>query len=97
MLVVYKNHLGGIVLKVGNTTLKLSGYGLVDNVDKDLYEQAKKQYSFISEWEKNGLIEVNQNTKKDEESFKAEADKQDEAIAKNEIKSGVRVTRNKKA
>lgn len=97
MLVVYKSHSGGIVFNLGNKTLKLSGYGLVDNVDSELYNEAKKRFDFIEKWEKQGLIEVNQNQRKDDESFKEAQKKQDETITATDKKSGVKVNRGKKA
>lgn len=97
MLICYKNFQGGLNLNVGGKNIRLSGYGLIDDIDDELYKKAKQIYSFLNEWEQNGIIEVNQSKRKDDEAFEAEAKKQDEAIEKAEKSSGTKIKRSKKA
>lgn len=94
--IVYKSHKGGIIFNLGVETLKLSGYGLVDMVDDKLWDKAKKAYSFLVEWEKDGLIEVGQKARKDIESFENAVKSQDEKITANDEAKGVKISRNKK-
>ena len=97
MLICYKNFQGGLNLNVGGVNIRLSGYGLIDNVDETLYQRAKQIYPFLNDWEQNGIIEVNQKERKDNEAFEAEIKKQDEAIAKSEATTKTKITRKKKA
>ena len=97
MLICYKNFQGGLNLNVGGKNIRLSGYGLIDDIDDELYEKAKEIYPFLNEWEKNDIIEVNQNKRKDDEVLEAEIKKQDEAIEKAEKSSGTKIKRSKKA
>ena len=97
MLICYKNFQGGLNLNVGGVNIRLSGYGLIDNVDETLYQRAKQIYPFLNDWEQNGIIEVNQKERKDSEAFEAEIKKQDEAIAKSEATTKTKITRKKKA
>lgn len=97
MLICYKNFQGGLNLNVKGLNVKLSGYGLIDNVDDTLYQKAREIYPFLKEWEQNGIIEINQNKRKDDEALENEIKKQDEAIAKNEAVTKTKISRKKKA
>lgn len=97
MLICYKNYQGGLNLNVGGVNIRLSGYGLIDNVDEALYQRAKQIYPFLTQWESDGIIEVNQNKRKDDEALEKEIKKQDEAIAKNEAVTKTKISRKKKA
>lgn len=97
MLICYKNFQGGLNINVKGLNVKLSGYGLIDNVDDTLYQKAREIYPFLKEWEQNGIIEINQNKRKDDEALENEIKKQDEAIAKNEAVTKTKISRKKKA
>ena len=97
MLICYKNFQGGLNLNVKGLNIKLSGYGLIDNVDEALYQKAREIYPFLKEWEQVGIIEVNQNERKDNEALEVEIKKQDEAIAKTEATTKTKIKRSKKA
>lgn len=84
MLICFKSHKGGLNLNVGGINIRLSGYGLIDNVDENLYQRARQLYPFLEGWEKDGTIEVGQNKKQDEASFETEKKEQSEQVTKNE-------------
>lgn len=96
MLICYKTR-GGLNLNVDGINIKLTGSGLIDNIDDKLYQKAKEIYIFLTEWEQVGIIEVNQSKRKDDEVLEAEIKKQDEAIEKTEKSSGTKIKRAKKA
>ena len=96
MLICYKTR-GGLNLNVNGVNIKLTGSGLIDNIDDKLYQKAKEIYTFLTEWEKDGIIEVNQNNRKDDEVLEAEIKKQDEVIEQTEKSSGTKIKRAKKA
>lgn len=85
MLIVFKSHAGGVELPLAG--IKLSGYGLIDNIDESAWELAKSKYPFLTEWERDGLIEANQNRRKDEESFENAKKAQNEKTAKSNVKA----------
>lgn len=88
MLIVLKSHQGGLNCPLdGGVSLKLSGYGLIDNVDESVYKKAKEKYTFLSEWEKSGIIEVNQNKRKDDESFESAKKAQNEKLKESKVKA----------
>lgn len=96
MLVCYKSYKGGLNLNVGGVNIRLSGYGLIDNVDEGLYNRAKQIYTFLAKWEQDGLIEVNQSAKQDETAFNTELKEQEKAIEKTETATKTKITRRKK-
>ena len=85
MLIVFKSHAGGVELPLAG--VKLSGYGLIDNIDESAWKVAKEKYPFLSEWERDGLIEANQNQRKDVESFENAKNAQSEKLKNSKVKA----------
>ena len=83
MLICFKSHRGGLNLNVEGVNVKLSGYGLIDNIDDNLYQKAKKIYGFLTDWEKDGIIEIGQKDKQDKQSLEVEKAEQKKAKKSN--------------
>ncbi len=84
MLLVYKNFNGDLELEVNGIKKTIKAFGVITDIDDSFYKEAKKKYSFLAEWEKQGIIEVGQNIPQKEDALNEALRKQKELESENE-------------